>query len=162
MSKNFDMAFDALMEHEGGYVDNKNDPGGETKFGITLKVALDHGYKGDMANLDLITAKAIYATTYWPKCLDELPFKIAFNVFDGAVNSGLSQSIKWLQRSLGIKEDGLLGPETIAGSNKQNPEIIAVKFNVNRMEFLTGNHRWSFFGKGWARRIAKNLAMSVA
>ena len=53
---NFDQAFDALLEHEGGYSDHAADPGGKTRYGITEVVARSHGYRGDMRELPLDAA----------------------------------------------------------------------------------------------------------
>lgn len=47
----FDTLFDRLMKHEGGYVNNPNDPGGETMWGVTKAVARQYGYTGSMRQL---------------------------------------------------------------------------------------------------------------
>ena len=57
---NFDEAFDRLLGHEGGYVNDPRDPGGETMWGITKRVALVNGYTGPMREMTQAQAKAIY------------------------------------------------------------------------------------------------------
>jgi lysozyme family protein len=71
---NFDDAFDALLGVEGGYSNSPSDPGGETMWGITRRVALREGYSGDMHLLPRETAKAIYRRRYWDAVMaDRLP-----------------------------------------------------------------------------------------
>jgi len=60
-------------------------------------VARDSGYTGPMRDMPLSTAKAVYREKYWLRQLDDMPYAVAFQVFDGAVNSGVTQSVKWLQ-----------------------------------------------------------------
>lgn len=154
---NFDRAFDLLLGHEGGYSDHKVDPGGKTKFGITEAVARQYGYRGEMKDLPVEVAKAIYRGQYWDDLYDQLPFIDAFNVFDGGVNSGVSRSVKWLQKSVGVSQDGLFGPNTLAATISQNPFDVVRKYNAERLMFLTGLSIWPDFGRGWARRVAHNL-----
>jgi len=112
-----------LIDREGGYVHNSKDKGGATKYGITLKTALKHGYIGDIRKLPLSKAKEIYSTTYWDtNNLDrvvELSPNIAREVFDTGVNMGVGTAGKFLQRCLNllnktkIKVDGVVGDKTI-------------------------------------------------
>ena len=100
---NFDLAFDALLGHEGGYVDNPKDPGGATRWGITERVARANGYTGHMRELPVTTAKQIARREYWDAVkADQLPAQLRYAVFDAAYNSGPTQAIKWLQRALGF------------------------------------------------------------
>jgi lysozyme family protein len=154
---NFDQAFDALIGVEGDYSNNSNDPGGETRWGVTRKVAIQEGYTGDMRVFPRETAKDIYQRLYWtPLRADELPDGIRYTVFDGAVNSGVSQAVKWLQAALGVAQDGVIGPATIAAANAAGPLLGAV-INAERLQFMTDLPQWAAFGRGWARRIASNL-----
>ena len=153
----FDKAFDLLIEHEGGYSNHYADKGGSTMFGITQETARLNGYTGDMRDLPFKTAKAIYQEQYWHPEFEKLPFNVAFNVFDGVVNSGAVRSIKWLQSAIGVNVDGILGSNTLNAAISQNPFDTVRKYNAARLEYLTGLGNWNVFGKGWARRIAKNL-----
>lgn len=151
---NFDQAFDRLISHEGGYVNNPADPGGETKFGIS-KRAYPHE---DIANLTLEQAKAIYLRDYWARAqCDTLPPAVAFQVFDTAVNSGIGQAIRFLQRAVGVADDGVVGALTISAVRRLDAESVAARFNGQRLDFMTKLSTWDTFGRGWARRIAKNL-----
>jgi lysozyme family protein len=155
---NFDAAFDRLLGHEGGYSNHAADTGGRTQFGITEAVARAAGFEGDMRDLPVSTAKAIYRKSYWLEAqCDKLPEALRFDVFDGAVNSGPVQSIKWLQLALGVLDDGVLGPMTLGAAIVGNPKAMLARYNGYRLDFLTDRGNWPNFSRGWARRIASNL-----
>lgn len=150
----FEQCFTQLIHHEGGYVNNPKDPGGETKYGISKRSYPDV----DIANLTLDQAKAIYLRDFWQRArCDELPPAIAFLVFDCAVNSGIGQAIRFLQRALGVADDGQIGPMTIAAVGRVDAESLAARFCGQRLEFMTKLTTWDVFSKGWARRIAEQL-----
>lgn len=150
----FDESFDTLIGHEGGYSNDPRDPGGETKFGISKRAYPDV----NIATLTLDDARAIYKRDYWDRAMcDHLPEAVAFQVFDTAVNSGIGQSIRFLQRAVGVADDGRVGPLTIRAVQRLDPEAVASRFNGQRLDFMTRLSTWDVYGKGWARRIAKNL-----
>jgi lysozyme family protein len=154
---NFDQAFDKLIGNEGGYSFSPSDPGGETMFGVTADVARANGYSGPMKALPRDTAKAIYKAKYWtPIHADELPDGLRFHVFDAAVNSGVSQAVKWLQRLAKVNDDGSIGPLTLAAAATLGPEAGGAYSGI-RLEFMTSLPTWAAFGRGWSRRIASNL-----
>ena len=151
----FDQVFDKLINHEGGYVFNPHDPGGETKFGIS-KRSYPHL---DIHSLTLADAKTIYRRDFWDRAqCDKLHPDLAFDLFDGAVNSGIGQAIRWLQRAVGVADDGVVGPLTLTSINRENDTCaIRARYNGHRLDFMTRLSTWDVFGKGWARRIAFNL-----
>ena len=159
---NFDQAFADLLGHEGGYTSHPNDPGGETNWGITIAVAREHGYIGSIKDLDQSVAKAIYAKKYWLDAFNKLPYPVAFQVFDAAVNSGVGQAVRWLQRAAGVADDGKLGPITLATVQAVDPLKLVLLFNAERLLFMTNLSTWPSFGKGWARRVATNLKKGAA
>jgi lysozyme family protein len=159
---NFDRAFDDLIGNEGGYVNHQDDPGGETNWGITAKVARRYGYIGQMIDLPKETAKGIYGNLYWLPVFDLIPYQVSFQLFDGAVNSGLTQSVKWLQRALKVNDDGIFGPITLHHALTSDPLRLIILYNAARLEYLTNLKTWPSFGKGWARRIATNLKIGAA
>lgn len=151
----FDAAFKTLIGHEGGYVNDPRDPGGETKFGISKRA---HP-KEDIRNMTLERAKEIYLADYWiPAGCDRLPPDIAFDLFDTAVNSGVRPAVMMLQEALGATMDGVVGPVTIAKAKAMDPYALRCAFNAIRLRFMTDTRVWQTFGRGWARRIANNLA----
>lgn len=150
----FDEAFEKLIGHEGGYVNDARDPGGETNWGISKR-----SYPAvDIKALTLDGAKLIYRRDFWDRCrADQLPAELRFDLFDGAVNSGVVQSVRWLQQSVGAVDDGVLGPLTLAAVAAMNPAAVAARYNGNRLMFMTDLKVWPTFSRGWARRIAGNL-----
>lgn len=158
----FDRAFEELLGHEGGYSNHPADPGGETMWGITADVAFDAGYTGPMRDMPVAVAKRIYADKYWIAGFDKLPYKVAFALFDAAVNSGIGQAVRWLQRALQVADDGKLGPITLSTAMQADPEKLLLAFNGERLDFMTRLSTWPSFGKGWARRIAANLKKGAA
>lgn len=157
---NFDQAFDILLRHEGGFSDHAADPGGKTRYGITEAVAREVGYRGDMRELPLDLAKRIYKDRYWDAVrAEELPVAVRYAVFDAAVNSGPRQAILWLQRAAGVKDDGIIGPQTLAAVRAADPERLLRRFLSQRLRFMAGLPSWPAFGRGWARRIADLMEM---
>lgn len=154
----FDTAFDRLIGHEGGYVNHPNDPGGETNWGITLRTAREAGYSGAMRELTREEARAIYRVAYWNRAkADQYDPAIAFQLFDAAVNHGIGQAIRFLQRAVNVADDGAVGPVTLAAVHAMPVTDVLSRFNAERLEFYTKLTTWPTFGKGWARRVAGNL-----
>lgn len=155
---NFDQAFEKLLGHEGAYVSHPDDPGGATMWGITERVARANGYKGDMRNLPVGEAKRIARAQYWDAVrADDLPAPIRYPVFDAAYNSGPAQAAKWLQRAVGVADDGKVGPKTITAALTADPYVTASRINGKRLRFMTDLKHWPSFSRGWARRIADLL-----
>ena len=95
-------------------------------------MARKHGWTGDMRDLPLDFAKAVYRTDYWAKAgcdyVEPIYPRLAYEIFDSAVNIGVSHPVKWLQRSLNafnnigtlysdIDADGVFGPATVEALN---------------------------------------------
>jgi len=125
----FDIAFKQTVGVEGGYSNNPLDPGGETKYGITVRVARANGYTGPMRDLPLTTAKDIYRRQYWDVLslndINAVCEYIAEEMFDTGVNMGVGTVGKFLQRALNVlnrdgkdfrdlEVDGIIGPVTVA------------------------------------------------
>lgn len=158
----FDAIFERLMQHEGGYVNHPNDPGGETMYGVTKRVAQAHGYNGSMHKLPKSLAKQITEKSYYKAVKgDQLDRLIAWQLTDAAYNHGNRQAVKFLQRAVGASDDGLIGPRTLAAVAAMDKNDVVLLFNAERLEFYTTIHGWVSFGKGWARRIAGNLRFAA-
>lgn len=154
----FDEAFHELLGHEGAYSDHPSDPGGATRWGVTERVAREFGYAGDMKVFPVEAAKQIYRAQYWDRVsADQLPDPLRYPTFDAAVNSGVTQAVKWLQRAVGAVDDGRIGPETIRMANASNPERAARRMVGRRLRFMTELGTWQAFGRGWSKRIASLL-----
>lgn len=155
---NFDTAFHRLLGHEGGFVDHPSDPGGATCWGVTERVARENGYQGAMRELPVAVAKKIYRSKYWDAVrAEDLPAAVRYEMFDAAVNSGTGQATRWLQRALGVADDGRLGPITIAAAHAADAQLVARRMLGQRLRFMTDLSTWPTFGKGWARRISELL-----
>ena len=153
----FDEAFHKLLGHEGGYSNHPNDPGGETMWGVTARVARAHGYHGPMRELPVAIAKKIYKEAYWDAVSAELiPEHTRYAVFDAAVNSGPVQAIKWLQRARGVEDVGRFGPKTTAAVAVED-ETLEARFLGHRLMFMANLKNWDSFSEGWAKRIAQIL-----
>jgi lysozyme family protein len=160
MTNHFDHAFEELLGNEGKYSNHPPDP--ETMWGITIHTARSHGYYGPMIDLPIEKAKQIYRSSYWLPVYDLIDYEIAFQMFDGGVNSGIPDTVEWVQQSVGVKVDGQFGPKTLAAILGSDVKTTIIKFNAYRLLYLAGLKLWPQFGKGWARRIANNLIRGVS
>lgn len=160
---NFGTSLKRVLVYEGGKVDHPRDPGGRTNQGVTQRVY--NGWRQQQGKAqqdvyDMLPAErdAIYRRGYWDKIQgDLLPAGIDFVVFDGAVNSGVTQSVKWLQRALMMNNiDGSLGDATLTAiENHSNHDQLVADICARRMVFLRQLSSWSDFGKGWTARVAQ-------
>lgn len=148
----FDQAFEIVVGHEGGYVNNPADPGGETKYGISAR-----SYPSvNIGALTLDGAKQIYQRDYWSKAgCDLCDPGLALIVFDAAVNNGVGQAVRWLQAAVGVSADGVIGPATRAAIQNAKAEEAIVAMHAARIYMMAGLSTWSTFGRGWSKRLAQ-------
>ena len=146
---NFDKAFAAVVGLEGGYSNDPNDPGGETKYGISKRAYPNENIK----NLTLDRAKALYKRDYWDEVKgDELPHRLDIMVFDAAVNQGVVPAIKMLQKALGVAQDGILGRDTMKKALDAGKEHCALFMAERAMRYM-GTRNFDRFGRGWLKRL---------
>jgi lysozyme family protein len=166
-ASSYDAALARLLAHEGGYANHPSDPGGPTKFGITLAVyrryAKPDATAADVKAMRVEEAKAIYRRRYWRalRC-DELPAGVDYAVFDYGVNSGTGRAAKVLQRVCGVKDDGALGPLTMAAVARQESKALIRAVCDERLRFLRSLKTWRVFGRGWSRRVEEVRAAALA
>ncbi len=166
MADQFDKFIRRILSHEGGFSDNRKDPGnwtggkvglGElkgTKFGIAANTYPHLDIRG----LTWDQAAAIYRRDYWDKArCGELPPAVGYQLLDGAVNSGVGRATRWLQAAAGTTPDGVIGPMTLAAVASAEPCDLVLRFLAGRLEFMSELPAWQTFSKGWARRIAANM-----
>jgi len=124
----FCRAVEMVLRHEGGYVYDPADPGGETKYGISKR-----SYPQlDIRNLTREQAVEIYRRDWWDRYgYDRIKsLDVAAKVFDLAVNMGPAAAHKCLQRALHacgqrhVTIDGVLGPQTIGAANNVRPRAM--------------------------------------
>ena len=154
----FEQIFDRVLGHEGGYVNDPRDPGGETNWGITKRTAQANGYHGDMRALTRAQAFRIYAEAFWKRYqCDKLPSAVAYQFFDACVNHGAGNAARMLQRAVGVLDDGIIGNVTLAAINRQGVSDTLMRLVAERLRFYTRLSNFNTYGKGWVNRMAGNL-----
>ena len=157
MISNYSTCLEIILEHEGGFVNHPKDPGGVTNHGVTKRVYDEWIGKNstveEMRNLTHEDVAPIYKKNYWDraKC-DQLPSGVDLSVFDWGVNSGVSRSAKALQRIVGVKQDGGIGPMTLQAVSEVEAEEIIEQMHYMRDNFYRSLDTFETFGKGWTRR----------
>ena len=173
MRQTFDTAMKWVFVHEGGYSTDRNDPGNwtggkvgkgtlkGTKYGISAKAYP----KLDIKGLSQDDARALYKRDYWDKVQgDKLPAGLDSVAFDGAINSGPSQSAKWIQRSVGAPADGIIGEQTLKAVDeaaRRNEEKLIGNACGQRLAFMKSLSTWKRYGKGWKRRVDEVEANAI-
>jgi lysozyme family protein len=156
MASNFQECLDLVLKSEGGWVNHKDDPGGETNLGVTKAVweeFVGHPVK-TMKDLTKDDVAPMYALKYWRPCYCEvLPRGLDFVVFSMGVNAGPGRSIKLLQQSIGCLPDGVIGPKTRELISSSNGATLIAKFSETRREYYRSLKTFPIFGKGWLARV---------
>ena len=156
MLVNFEDIIVKVLHHEGGYVNDPKDPGGETNFGIAKRSHPDV----DIKNLTEDKAKSIYKEHYWDKNkVEELPYQLRHIYFDMCVNQGKGRAVKILQQAANakgasLKVDGGLGPKTLAAIEDSNVELQRVRsYRVKYYaDLVTRKPDLEKFYYGWFKR----------
>ena len=151
---NFDSAVKKTLVNEGGYVNDPDDAGGETKYGISKR-----SYPSvDIKNLTTDEAKAIYKRDYWDKIKGDLITDdfVAYEIFDTAVNMGVRTSSKLAQMALGVHPDGIIGSKTLEALNATGKDDFLTKFKLSKIARYTylckkypSNKKYLY---GWIKR----------
>ena len=145
---------DPASQKKTGYTCIAEDAGGETKFGIAKNANPDVDIKG----MNLATALEIYYKRYWtPLSLDSFDQVVAINLFDAAVNHGVGQASKWLQRAVNTTPDGKIGPATVKAAQSVDPLNLAeqiLQARENLFNTIVKNKpSQAKFLKGWLNRL---------
>jgi len=167
MNQNFDKALAAVLVHEGGYVFNPKDPGGETNLGCTKAVWEEHcGHMVDTKTMKALTPADVgplYKAKYWDKVKgDDLPSGVDYVVFDSAINSGPGRAAKWLQACVNVYADGVIGDKTIQAVRNKDPKELINDYCAYRLAYLKMLQTWDTFGKGWERRVKEVNATALS
>lgn len=172
---NFKRAFARTMEYEGGYSNDPTDRGGETYRGISRKnfprwegwITIDNlkFVKLSFDNNEQLQndVETFYQREFWNRIRgDELGDPLAREMFDCAVNHGVSRAVKFLQRSIGIEADGGFGPKTLEAVKKADEDVMVVDIKQRRREFyqqiVSNDPSQARFLKGWMRRADESVA----
>jgi len=164
------IALDKVLLAEGSeYTNHPSDRGGPTKYGITLATLKSIPKYTDatadtVAGLTLVEARNIYLALYAsPFTIIEDPLVFNF-LFNAAVQHGVKGATKIMQRSLGLEDDGVVGPQTRAAVNNalQQPAAFLAKLVAERCVYyasiLMKDHSQRVFAAGWFRRISLDLS----
>lgn len=164
----FDQAFDRLISHEGGFSldprDTGNWTGGRvnvgtlkgTKFGIAASSYPDL----DIKNLTLDQAREIYKRDFWDIIGDANP-AIKFQLFDAAVNHGMGNAIRFLQRAIRVADDGDFGKVSQAALDAMELNDVLIRFIAYRLKFWASLNAFDTYGRGWTNRGAENLLFAA-
>ena len=162
----FDVAFDRVVGHEGGFQNDPDDRGnwttgiigqGEnrgTKFGIS---AMSYPTL-DIKNLTVEGAKLIYKRDFWDRAkADQYDSAIAYQMFDYAINHGNGNAVRMLQRAVGVADDGQIGPASLGAVNKMSISDVIMRLSAQRLKFIAKLTTFTKYGAGWVNRTARNL-----
>jgi hypothetical protein len=153
----FDRCLAVVLQQEGGFVNDPQDPGGATNMGITRDVLgafRDRAVSVDeVRDLSRAEAREIYRARYWTpmRCAD-LPPGVDLCVFDFGVNAGPSRAVKLLQRTVGVTADGSVGPITLAAARALETERLVASFSEARLAYYRALDGFARFGRGWTSR----------
>jgi lysozyme family protein len=152
----FNKCVSVILRNEGGYVNHPLDPGGETNMGITKRnYPLE-----DIKNLTKEKAISLYYRDYWiPMNLELLNDEdLILQVFDMGVNAGPKTAIKLLQRIVGTKDDGALGPITVGAVANYQGDIEEAYIKKRKLFYIAiaqSKPDQQVFLKGWINRVEK-------
>lgn len=173
MSPRFERWVAQLIDvREGGFVCDPDDPGLATNWGISLAFALTVGDADQDGHLDLDIdgndvvdihdirrmprelAVSTYHEHFWRFLrADDLPGPLAIAVADAGVNQGRGPAITMLQGVLGVRVDGVLGPETMGAAWKASAPVLLAHYLAARAQRYVTTANFSKYGKGWFRRL---------
>lgn len=153
-----------ILKREGGFVDHPNDPGGATNFGITRKVLKKWRGRStsieDVRGLTIMEAKMIYFARYIRRpgfdAIRTPDLKLL--VIDCGVNHGTFRAVKWLQKAVGVKPDGKIGPISRRAIGRADAALTYRKVIATRVRFygeiIRRRARLHVFAAGWMNRAA--------
>jgi lysozyme family protein len=162
-----DSIINDLLLKEGGFVDHPADKGGPTNHGVTMAtLALWRGKDITVEDVKLLTqdeARAIYRQKYIIEPgFFPLPDPLRGLMVDCGVNHGPSRAIRWLQKAIGVAEDGKIGPHSEKAIANSDPGKLYRLVLADRCRFygrlITDEPKQAVFAAGWMNRAATFIA----
>jgi lysozyme family protein len=155
-----------VLGNEGGYVEHKNDRGGATNYGVTQKTYDDFckmtgRHKKPVKSISMEEVELIYST-YWKDAhCSYMPEPLDCQMFDAAINHGPKRAIKFLQRALGVDDDGICGKQTLGALHEEvvisSIDTVCQMYLDERADFfkriVENDPSQAVFAKGWANRV---------
>jgi lysozyme family protein len=172
MSSDFQRALAFVLKAEGGYTNHPSDRGGPTNKGILQReydqYRRDNGLpSADVRDILNPEVEDIYLHDYWlaGRC-DRMPWPVSLAHFDACVNTGVTQAAKFLQRTVGTRDDGLIGPLTLGALKlvlaREAPGALAERLARQRIAFYRElakrDPEQRAFLKGWLNRVEAVVA----
>ena len=155
----------AILEHEGGFVDRPEDRGGPTNRGITLATLSSWRQTpvtpADVRSLTEAEVRAIYLAVYIQKPgFDQIPdLSLRAIVVDSGVLSGPKMAARWLQGTVGVARDGVIGRQTLNAIAARDARAVYLALCANRLRFIgaviTTAPSQAVFAAGWLNRVAE-------
>lgn len=156
-SERFETFVDIILAHEGGYVNDRDDPGGETNYGISKRQYPDL----DITNLTVEQAKGIYYVDYYSHHMDNIyEPRAALMLFDFGVNAGVTRATRFMQEIVGAVPDGNLGPKTVNSINEYHFRHLIRDYGVRLALYYESldNNKFLY---GWYKRLFDNLTRGI-
>lgn len=172
----FQAALPIILRHEGGYTDHPHDPGGATNQGVT-QATYDAWRRGrglperPVREIAPAEVQRIYLEHYWiPARCGELPAELRLAHFDAAVNCGVQQAAKFLQRALGVTADGVVGPITLRAAAERPSDSVLEGMLWGRLRYYRDiavrqrpdGRDLRVFLAGWIGRVLSIRDTSIA
>ena len=169
MTPDFQRALAFVLKAEGGYTNHPADRGGPTNKGILQREYDQYRRRKGLPAADvrdILNAEVadIYLHDYWlaGRC-DRMPWPVSLAHFDACVNTGVTQAAKFLQRTVGTRSDGLIGPLTLgaltAAVERESAGALAGRLARQRIAFYRQLAKTDpeqlVFLKGWLNRLEK-------
>lgn len=161
----FEKALSDVLKNEGGYVNDPDDHGGATNYGITMKTLSDFlGHtvnEHDVQSISMDVVREIYKKNYWDRLKLDLVKNetLAALLFDQAVNRGTRTVAEQIQKIVGVTVDGMMGPLTIKSINAYNQKKLIINFiKVSQDSYIRialSNHKQMKFLTSWINRTHK-------
>jgi lysozyme family protein len=166
MSARFMACLPVILQSEGGFVDDPEDPGKATNLGITQATLSDWlGHPATVEEVKALTpgqVAPIYFVNYWAKAhAGDCPAGVDLMVFDEAVNQGVSRALRSLQAAAGVADDGIWGPATQAAVRASQPSALIESIAAQREAFYRSLPTFPRFGAGWLARLARTKALAL-
>lgn len=166
----FDKSFDRVVLHEGKFQADPKDRGNWTsgKVGVGELKGTKCGISAmtyphlDIKNLTMDQIRAIYYEDWYMALgMDRFRPAMQYQLFDAAVQHGFPRAARILQRAVGTRPDGAIGPKTLEATRKVELNDLLMRFISKRIDFYTRISTFNEYGRGWMRRISHVLQFAA-
>lgn len=164
-AETFPAALAFVLQEEGGWSNNADDPGGQTNKGITLRTlqSFQHGATAaDLRTIPDATVAIIYRRQYWAIMgCDNLPAGVDLMTFNFGVNAGPARSVGYLQVVAGVRRDGIDGAITEAAVAKMPATTVISKMAALQRAHYQASPDFDEFGSDWMARTERCVKAAI-